>query len=103
MPHGGYHGTIKIGGNVVQKSDGKGGIKGGIDNRSRLDRNKKPKKKDLDIINEQAKKLKQIKSTPGIDNRSLFLASQTPKAMIADAQQRRIQACLLYTSDAADE
>jgi hypothetical protein len=92
MPHGGYHGTIKIGGNVVQKSDGKGGIKGGIDNRSRLDRNKKPKKKDLDIINEQAKRLKQIKSTPGIDNRSSFLASQTPKAIIADAQQRRIQA-----------
>ena len=47
MPHGGYHGTIKMGGNVIQKSDGKGGIKGGIDNKSRLDRNKKPKKKDF--------------------------------------------------------
>ena len=39
MPHGGYHGTIKIGGNVVQQGDGQGGIIGGIDDKSRLDKN----------------------------------------------------------------
>ena len=94
MPHGGYHGEVRIGNKVVQRasrSDAKGGQTGG--GRYRAEGyNKKPKKKDLDIINEQAKRLREIKATPGIDNRSLFLASQTPKAMIADAQQRRIQA-----------
>ena len=43
MPHGGYHGTVKIGGNVVQsgyqKPDGSYGISGGIDDESRLDFN----------------------------------------------------------------
>jgi len=43
MPHGGYHGTVVMGGNVVQqgyqKPDGSYGISGGIDDRSRLDFN----------------------------------------------------------------
>jgi len=43
MPHGGYHGTVKIGNNVVQqgyqKPDGSYGISGGIDDSSRLDLN----------------------------------------------------------------
>ena len=43
MPHGGYHGTIKIGGNIVQQGyqnpDGSYGISGGIDDSSRLDLN----------------------------------------------------------------
>ena len=43
MPHGGYHGNVVIGGNVVQsgyqKPDGSYGISGGIDDESRLDFN----------------------------------------------------------------
>ena len=44
MPHGGYHGTIKIGDNVVQTASqnpntGQYEISGGIDDRSRLDFN----------------------------------------------------------------
>jgi hypothetical protein len=93
MPHGGYHGTVKIGNTTVQQSsrpDGRGGQTGGGQYRAK-GYNNKPKKKDLDIINEQRNRLNQIKNTANIDNRSKFLASQTPKTMIADAQQRRIQ------------
>ena len=39
MPHGGYHGTVVMGGNIIQQGDGQGGIQGGIDDRSRLDKN----------------------------------------------------------------
>ena len=43
MPHGGYHGTVKMGGNVVQQgyqdSSGDYQVRGGIDNSSRLDFN----------------------------------------------------------------
>jgi hypothetical protein len=93
MPHGGYHGTVKMGGRTVQRSsrpDGKGGQTGGGQYKAE-GYNNKPKKKDLNIINEQRNRLNQIKNTANIDNRSKFLASQTPKTMIADAQQRRIQ------------
>ena len=30
MPHGGYHGTIVSGGNIIQQGDEKGGIQGGL-------------------------------------------------------------------------
>jgi hypothetical protein len=30
MPHGGYHGTIVSGGNIIQQGDDKGGIQGGL-------------------------------------------------------------------------
>jgi hypothetical protein len=43
MPHGGYHGTVKMGGNVVQQgyqdSSGDYQVRGGIDDASRLDKN----------------------------------------------------------------
>jgi hypothetical protein len=94
MPHGGYHGTVKIGNTTVQRSsrpDGKGGQTGGGQYRAK-GYNNKPNKKDLDIINEQRNRLNQINNTANIDNRSRFLASQAPKAIMADAQQRRIQA-----------
>ena len=39
MPHGGYHGNVVIGGNVVQSGNQDGSISGGIDNESRLDVN----------------------------------------------------------------
>ena len=30
MPHGGYHGTVVMGGNIIQQGDDKGGIQGGL-------------------------------------------------------------------------
>ncbi len=30
MPHGGYHGTVVMGGNIIQQGDGQGGIQGGL-------------------------------------------------------------------------
>lgn len=39
MPHGGYHGNVVIGGNVVQSGNPDGSISGGIDDSSRLDLN----------------------------------------------------------------
>ena len=30
MPHGGYHGTVVMGGNIIQRGDDKGGIQGGL-------------------------------------------------------------------------
>ena len=51
MPHGGYHGTIMMGGNVIQQGDGQGGIQGGIDDRSRLDKN--PPQSNNQNINQQ--------------------------------------------------
>ena len=43
MPHGGYHGTIKMGGNTIQQgsqdNSGNYQIRGGIDDNSRLDKN----------------------------------------------------------------
>ena len=84
--------TIKIGDKVVQFTDRSGAIKGGIDNRSRLDRNPNRFKSDTQIVQEQAQKIKNINEQfKNIDdNRSKFLALSTPKAILADAQNRRI-------------
>ena len=42
MPHGGYHGTVELGGNVIQQgyqdSSGDYQVRGGIDDASRLDK-----------------------------------------------------------------
>ena len=84
--------TIKIGDKVVQTTDRSGRIRGGIDNRSRLDRNPNRFKSDTQIVQEQAQKIKNINEQfKNIDdNRSKFLALSTPKAILADAQNRRI-------------
>ena len=43
MPHGGYHGTVKMGGKTIQQgyqdNSGNYQIRGGIDDNSRLDKN----------------------------------------------------------------
>ena len=85
--------AIKIGDKVVQFTDRSGAIKGGIDNRSRLDRNPNRNKSDLQIVKEQAENIKNInKQFEDInDNRSKFLALQTPQRLLNEAQQRRIQ------------
>ena len=53
MPHGGYHGTVMMGGNVIQQGDGQGGIIGGIDDRSRLDFNPPQSNQNNQNINQQ--------------------------------------------------
>ena len=57
MPHGGYHGTVVMGGNVVQsgyqKPDGSYGISGGIDDESRLDLNPPSGNQNDQNINQQ--------------------------------------------------
>jgi hypothetical protein len=85
--------TIKIGDKVVQFTDRSGAIKGGIDNRSRLDRNPNRFKSDTQIVQDQIKNIKNIEEQfKGVDdNRSKFLALSTPKAIFEDAQNRRIQ------------
>ena len=79
MPHGGYHGTVVMGGNVVQqgyqKPDGSYGISGGIDDRSRLDFNPpqsnqnnqninqqvEDKKKEIELLNAQQEGITAVK------------------------------------------
>jgi hypothetical protein len=79
MPHGGYHGNVVIGGNVVQsgyqKPDGSYGISGGIDDESRLDFNPpsgnqnnqninqqvEDKKKEIELLNAQQEGITAVK------------------------------------------
>lgn len=85
MPHGGYHGTVKMGGKVIQQG-GYGANAGKPPSSSSNNQS------NLNKIKQQKKRLDEINKNKNIDNRSRFLASQTPKAIIADAQQKRIQA-----------
>ena len=97
MPHGGYHGTIKSGGRVIQEGfkdrSGTFQVRGGIDDKSRLDQNPQRTKTDTQIVQDQIKKIKDIEDQfKGVDdNRSKFLALSTPKATFQEAQNRRIQ------------
>ena len=100
MSHGGYHGIVKVGDKVVQQGsrpDGQGGqTGGGIYNpegfASEIAGGPSSQKSDLQIIQEQAKNIKNInKQFENIDdNRSKFLALQTPQRLLNEAQQRRI-------------
>ena len=85
--------TIKIGDKVIQTTDRSGNIRGGIDSGSRLDRNPNRNKTDLQIVQEQAQNIKNInKQFENLDdNRSKFLAVQTPQRLLNEAQERRIQ------------
>ena len=58
MPHGGYHGNVVIGGNVVQSGNPDGSISGGIDNRSRLDFNPPSGNQNNQNINQQVENKK---------------------------------------------
>ena len=57
MPHGGYHGTVKMGGNVVQQgyqdNSGNYQVRGGIDDASRLDFNPPQSNQNNQNINQQ--------------------------------------------------
>ncbi len=85
--------TIKIGDRVVQTTDRSGRIRGGIDSASRLDQNPQRTKTDTQIVQDQIKKIKDIEDQfKGVDdNRSKFLALSTPKRLLEEAQDRRIQ------------
>ena len=83
MPHGGYHGTIKIGGNVVQQGDGQGGIIGGIDDRSRLDFNPPQSNQN----NQTAAQLQQqIENQMAADSdpRSAYIAAQANAGILSN-------------------
>tara|TARA_R110002020_G_scaffold273969_1_gene489162 strand:+ start:111 stop:1148 length:1038 start_codon:yes stop_codon:yes gene_type:complete len=86
VSHGGYHGTIKMGGKVIQegyqKPDGSYGIRGGIDDRSRLDKN--PSRDRYQNINQrvkdQTKGIKSILNMPKDDfggSRDNYIAAQS--------------------------
>ncbi len=57
MPHGGYHGTVEMGGNVVQQgyqdNSGNYQVRGGIDDSSRLDFNPPQSNQNNQNINQQ--------------------------------------------------
>ena len=83
MPHGGYHGTVMMGGNVIQQG-------GTGPNAGKPPPSSSNNQSNLEKIKQQKERLDQINQIKDIDNRSKFLAGQTPKAIIADAQQKRI-------------
>jgi hypothetical protein len=62
MPHGGYHGTVKIGDNVVQQgyqdNSGDYQVRGGIDDSSRLDFNPPQSNQSNQNINQQVENKK---------------------------------------------
>jgi len=91
MPHGGYHGEVRVGNTVVQQAsrpDGKGGQTGG--GQYKAEGYKKSNVSNLEKIIRERDKIREMKSDPSMDTRSLAIASQAPKAIIADAQQKRI-------------
>ena len=85
MPHGGYHGTVIMGGNVIQQG-------GTGPNAGKPPSSSSNNQSNLNKIKKQKKRLDEINKIEDIDARSKFLASKTPKAIINKAQQERIQA-----------
>ena len=63
MPHGGYHGTVVMGGNIIQQGDGQGGIQGGLgqaalnipvnqsQNNQNVNQQIQEKKKEIELLN----------------------------------------------------
>ena len=64
MPHGGYHGTVVMGGNIIQQGDGQGGIQGGLgqaalnipvnqpsQNNQNVNQQIEEKKKEIELLN----------------------------------------------------
>ena len=96
MPHGGYHGTVKIGGNTIQQgyqdNSGNYQIRGGIDDNSRLDKNpprnvqpaQLPNIPDNLITNEM--RLQNI-----VDNKDIFKNQPSPNRPGMNVYQDRMQ------------
>lgn len=99
MPHGGYHGVLKMGGKIIQQGSpagapvGQGGQYNPDGYATEMAGSSGSTQSDLQIVQNQAKKIKDIeKKFKGIDDpRSKFLALQTPKQLLTNAQKRRIQ------------
>ena len=99
MPHGGYHGVVKMGGKTIQQGSpagapvGQGGQYNPAGYATEMAGSSGSTQSDLQIVQNQAKKIKDIeKQFKGIDDpRSKFLALQTPKQLLTNAQKRRIQ------------
>jgi len=96
MPHGGYHGTVKMGGKTIQQgyqdNSGNYQIRGGIDDNSRLDKNpprnvqpaQLPNIPDNLITNEM--RLQNI-----IDNKDIFKNQPSPTRPGMNVYQDRMQ------------
>src|SRR5210317_9064 len=96
MPHGGYHGTVKMGGKTIQQgyqdNSGNYQIQGGIDDSSRLDKNpprnvqpaQLPNIPDNLITNEM--RLQNI-----IDNKDIFKNQPSPTRPGMNVYQDRMQ------------
>ena len=99
MPHGGYHGVVKMGGKIIQQGSpagapvGQGGQYNPDGYATEMAGSSGSTQSDLQIVQNQAKKIKDIKKQfKGIDDpRSKFLALQTPQQLLTNAQKRRIQ------------
>ena len=104
MPHGGYHGVVKVGNKTVQQGsrpDGKGGQTGGGVYNPKGFKNEiaggfTSGKSDQEIIEQQTKNIEGIEKIfkNRDDNRGKFLALQTPKALLNQAKFRKNQTAL---------
>ena len=98
MPHGGYHGVVKVGDKIVQQGSpagapvGQGGQYNPDGYATEMAGSSAPSQSDLQIVQNQAQNIKNIqKQFANIDdNRSKFLAHQTPQRLLNEAQNRRI-------------
>ena len=88
MPHGGYHGDVVIGGNVVQsgyqKPDGSYGISGGIDNESRLDLNPPSGNQNNPNIDQQVEDKKKEIEALNLAQEGIFGANVDPQVDVID-------------------
>ena len=88
MPHGGYHGTVKIGNNVVQQgyqdSSGDYQVRGGIDNSSRLDFNPPSGNQNNQNIDQQIKDKKQEIKALNLAQEGIFGANVDPQVDVID-------------------
>ena len=104
MPHGGYHGVVKVGNKVVQQGsrpDGRGGqTGGGVYNpkgfKNEIAGGSTSNKSDQQIIQDQTKNIEGIEKIfkNRDDARGKFLALQTPKALLNKAKFRKNQTAL---------
>ena len=82
MPHGGYHGTVVMGGNIIQQGqqDNQGNyeIQGGIDDESRLDFNPPSGNQNNENINQQVEDKKKEIEALKLAQEGIFGANVDP-------------------------
>jgi hypothetical protein len=88
MPHGGYHGTVKIGDNVVQQgyqdNSGDYQVRGGIDDSSRLDFNPPSGNQNDQNINQQVEDKKKEIEALNLAQEGIFGANVDPQVDVID-------------------